>query len=277
MQYLKQAYDYIVDFLSEQKDIFVSIIVLSIFSTFICDKYVTPTDSMYPTIQRNEFKIGTKYDYGYSSYSLSLVPIMPYMIDPIEFFSGRVLNLANPQRGDIISVYVPQDKIAYTKRIIGLPGDTVEIHNGKLIINDREITHQKVDDYLYLNKKYHQFIETLNNGVSYKVIFNPDLDNVDENLQAYKMRNMDKIVVPHDSYFLMGDNRDHSGDSRYDLGCVKKEWIISKIKYIIFSNETNIIDHNGSWFDTFVSMLDINKIFNWFVSIRFHRCFISVY
>ena len=166
----------------------------------------------------------TKFSYGYSKHSFPFSP-------PI--FSGRIF-FSNPKRGDVIVFKTPADnRTDYIKRLIGLPGDTIQFIDGNLYLNNNEIlkTIKSSTDELYCgNKKIkvNTFIEKLPNGVLYEASYVKD----------YPFQNSDKFIVPENHFFFLGDNRDCSKDSRFlsAVGYVHKDNLVGKAQYLFFSS-----------------------------------------
>ncbi len=192
------------------------------------------------------------------------------------------MELAKPERGQVIVFRNPigettslvkklmfqDDSLDFIKRLVGLPGDRIQVKEGILHINGEPVKLQKIEDYTYHDPradyatqeeayKYKsistmaQYIETLPNGVSYRILKDSpfgqgDLDNTPE------------YIVPEGYYFFMGDNRDHSGDSRVksQLGYVPEDHIIGPAKMIFFSTE-------AKWYDVthWISGIRPNRIF----------------
>ena len=167
----------------------------------------------------------SKYSYGYSRHSLPFSP---------KIYEKRILGKF-PKRGDVIVFKTPADnRTDYIKRLIGLPGDTVQILEKDLYINDIKIKKEKVEDLVDINcgnetLEASFFKETLPNGINY--------------IAAYRnigtMLNTDKFIVPENHYFFMGDNRDCSKDSRYlsSVGYVSFNNLVGKAELIFFSND----------------------------------------
>ena len=143
-----------------------------------------------------------------------------------------------PEPGDVVVFLLPRDnKIRYFKRIVGLPGDRIQMRDGVLFINGEAVKKERVEDYVGNGPKseggghpIQQFEETLLNGVKYRVLdMQPGSTGSADNTAEY--------VVPADHYFLMGDNRDNSEDSRFlnSVGYVPRENIIAKATSIYFS------------------------------------------
>ena len=202
---------------------YAGIIAIFIRSLFFQPFYI-PSSSMEPTLLIGDRIIVSKYSYGYGKHSF---PFSPPIINKKIFYK-------EPKRGDLVVFKTPVDnRTDYIKRLIGLPGDKIRFEKGVILLNGSEIKKKKIQ----LNTKtrcgpfdyeYEYFLEELPNGIKHEV--------------AYKAKNSFKnffdYIVPKDHYFLVGDNRDCSNDSRFDVGYVKKENLIGKAQLIIFSNDT---------------------------------------
>jgi signal peptidase I len=192
----------------------------------------------------------SKFSYGYSRFSLPFGP-------PV--FSGRLF-FRSPERGDVVVFKLPTDNSTdYIKRVIGLPGDHIQMKNGILFINGQPVPRRRIQDYLYqegpgMTIPLAQYIETLPNGVQHRIIEMGDNGPLD-NTQEY--------VVPPGDYFMMGDNRDNSTDSRVlsQVGYVPGENIIGKAQIIFFS----IRDDTHAW-----------EVWRWPWSVRLDRLFTLV-
>ena len=203
--------------------LFIAILIRSL----IIQPFYIPSSSMEPTLLVGDRIFVVKYIYGYSKHSF---PFSPNITNKI-YFSKK------PKQGDLVVFKTPADnRTDYIKRLIGLPGDEIQFLNGKLFINEKKIERKKIEtsstimcgNYTLDTVTY---IEKLPNGVKH--------------LATYKkkgtLQNTKKYVVPENHYFLLGDNRDCSKDSRYlkDVGYVKKINLIGKAKIIFFSNNTS--------------------------------------
>jgi signal peptidase I len=189
--------------------------------------YTIPSASMEPNLYQGDYIIVSKYSYGYSRHSIPFSP-------PI--FSGRIFAHA-PQRGDIVVFKLPRDgHTDYVKRVIGLPGDRIQMKQGLLYLNGRQVPRvfagtSKEDSGYGFVRDIARYRETLPGGKSFMTNdFGTDgeLDNTD----AY--------VVPEGDYFMMGDNRDNSSDSRVPpeaggVGYVPAENLVGKAQIILFS------------------------------------------
>ena len=186
--------------------------------------FFIPSSSMESTLLIGDYLFVAKYSYGYSRHSLPFSP-------PI--FSGRIAGV-QPERGDIAVFKQPIDnRTDFIKRVIGLPGDTVQMKGGVLYLNDKAVPRVRVDDFIQRDAagnvhRIPQYRETLPNGVSY-ITLDRMRDSVWDNTGLY--------IVPAGHYFMMGDNRDNSSDSRVPdaVGYVPFENLIGKAEIIFFS------------------------------------------
>lgn len=224
-----------------------ALILALIVRVFLFQPFNIPSGSMIPTLLIGDYLFVSKYSYGYSRYSF------PFGFD---LFSGRVW-AAEPKRGDVVVFKLPRDnETDYIKRVIGLPGDEVQMVHGVLHINGEPVEKVKIDDYVVTEpsgRERHmaRFKETLPNGVSYPVL---DLvkDGFGDNTEVYK--------VPEDHFFMMGDNRDNSTDSRFlsEVGFVPFINLVGKAQIIFFS-----IDEESSFW----------QLWRWPTEVRWDRMF----
>ncbi len=204
--------------------IFHALIIALVIRTFLFQPFNIPSGSMMATLLIGDYLFVSKYSYGYSRYSFPFGP---------NLFSGRIWS-AEPTRGDVVVFKLPRDnETDYIKRVIGLPGDEIQMIHGVLHINGQAVKKEKIEDFVMhdgAGRERHlaRYRETLPNGVTYPVL---DLVNegIGDNTEVYK--------VPENHFFMMGDNRDNSTDSRFlsEVGFVPFENLLGKAKIIFFS------------------------------------------
>lgn len=217
-----------------------------IIRTFLFEPFKIPSGSMYPTLHVGDYLFVSKYTYGYSKHSF------PFSL---PLFEGRIW-ADQPQRGDVVVFKFPQDnKTDFIKRIIGLPGDKIKMQDGILYINGKPVERQQIEDFVIRDKfgngeRYRQYVETLPNGVKHNILEISD--------QQEFVDNMVEVTVPENSYFVMGDNRDRSDDSRLSVGFVPFENLVGKARWLFFSHNTD-----DAWY----------KPWAWTKKIRFERMF----
>jgi signal peptidase I len=208
------------------KTVVYAILIALVVRTVAYEPFNIPSGSMVPTLLIGDYLFVSKFSYGYSRYSLPL---------GLPLFSGRIL-FHPPERGDVAVFKLPTDNSTdYIKRVIGLPGDHIQMKNGILYINDQPCARKRIEDYLYHEGNgtlipLAQYIETLPNGVQHRIIKMGDNEPLD-NTQVYD--------VPPGDYFMMGDNRDNSQDSRVlsAVGYVPAENLIGRAEFIFFSTD----------------------------------------
>jgi signal peptidase I len=207
--------------------------------TFLFQPFNIPSSSMYPTLKVGDYLFVSKLSYGYGKYSFNFSFggfSGPPWVSCCSFvdFPGRKILSDTPKRGDVAVFKYPQDlTIDYIKRVIGLPGDRIQMKGGVLFINGAEVKKTRVEDYIDPHSEsgqgptVAQFEETLPNGVTYRVLDFGDT-SVDDT---------EEYVVPADHYFMMGDNRDNSQDSRFldKVGYVPIENFMGRADVIFFS------------------------------------------
>ena len=191
--------------------------------TFLYQPFNIPSGSMKETLLIGDYLFVSKLSYGYSRYSFyNLIP-----------FSGRIFG-ATPERGDVVVFKLPRDNSTdYIKRVIGLPGDEISVRGGVLYINGKEVPRHRIGDFVTQEddgppRPIPAYEETLPNGVKYTVLDSEE-DGPFDNVGPYK--------VPEGKYFMMGDNRDNSTDSRasWGVGNVPYENLIGRAEIIFFS------------------------------------------
>ena len=222
------------------------IIAIAIRSLLFQPFYI-PSSSMEPTLLVGDRIFVSKYTYGYSKHSFPFSPN----------FSNKRFFSKSPKRGDLVVFKTPADnRTDYIKRLIGMPGDTIQFVKGELLINGNKILRKKIDKNITIRcgnflLDANIFIETLPNGLEHVVSYK----------KKGSLQNSKVFEVPQKHYFLLGDNRDCSRDSRYldSVGYVNYLNLVGEAKLIFFSNDTNISSLLKFW--------NINKSF------RFERLF----
>ena len=241
------------------------ILIVLIFRSFVFTSFNIPSESMMPRLLVGDYLFAAKWPYGYSSRSLPFnAPLIP----------GRIFG-STPERGEIVIFEHPIDGSDYIKRVVGLPGDTVQIINGVLHINEVPVGFEQVEDFVLPIRpdgrcarvrfteqladgsyacRYPQFRETLPNGVSYNVL---DFGLEPQDVTA-------PVTIPEGRLFMMGDNRDNSLDSRFPaeagrgIGLVPEENVVAEASFMYFST-----DGTSAWL----------KPWTWFTAARWNRLF----
>lgn len=205
----------------------ISAILIAFFiRTFLLQPFTIPSGSMFPNLLVGDYLFVSKYSYGYSKYS---IPFSPNIIN------GRLL-AREPARGDVAVFRLPKDtSIDYIKRIIGLPGDAVKVLNGVVYVNNQPLDQSLFEtDYKYY--KYYNPDNVLIESIEDKsyVILNLESESMGDNTGTY--------IVPENHYFMMGDNRDNSLDSRFieQVGYVPYENLIGRAEFLFFSSDRSI-------------------------------------
>ncbi|HEX3864650.1 MAG TPA: signal peptidase I [Stellaceae bacterium] len=209
------------------KTVVYAVLIALVVRTVAYEPFNIPSGSMIPTLLVGDYLFVSKFSYGYSRYSL------PF---GLPLFSGRVMLpfSRHPDRGDVAVFKLPTDTSTdFIKRVIGLPGDHIQMRHGQLYINDQQVPRREVGDEPCVDRPMQmctRFIETLPNGVEHPIIKHGD-DNMLDNTQVY--------FVPAGNYFMMGDNRDNSEDSRVlsAVGYVPEENFVGRAQFIFFSTD----------------------------------------
>ena len=210
------------------KTIIYALIIALIIRSFLFQPFYIPSSSMEPNLIIGDRLFVSKYTYGYSRHSLPFSPNL----------TNRRYLADKPERGDVIVFKTPADnRTDYIKRLIGIPGDTIEFIEAELYLNDQKILRKKIDSIEVINcgdekLDVSTFEETLPNGKKYIAVY--------RNINT--IRNTDKYIVPDNHYFFMGDNRDCSKDSRFlnSVGYVHYTNLVGKARIIFFSNDKKI-------------------------------------
>jgi signal peptidase I len=238
-------------------------LIVLIFRSFFFSPFSIPSESMLPRLWNGDYLLAAKWPYGFSNNSLPFgMPLIP----------GRIF-ASPPKRGDIVIFKHPIDKVDYIKRVIGLPGDTIAIRGGLVVLNGQPLDTRRIEDFAIplspntpcarggvrgeddagnLTCRYARFEETLPSGKTYEVL---DFGLTDAD-------NRDPIIVPEGRLFVMGDNRDNSQDSRFEalpgngVGLVPQENLVGRASVIMWST-----DGSAEW----------TLPWTWFTAARWNR------
>lgn len=228
-----------------------ALLIAVVIRTLLFQPFNIPSGSLIPTLLVGDYLFVSKYSYGYSRHSLPFSP---------PLFEGRIFS-SDPERGDIAVFKLPTDNSTdYIKRVIGLPGDTVQMVNGRLFINGERVDREEVGTYRSRDAfgrtmEAPRYRETLPNGVSYYIIERDGDRGFWDNTELYE--------VPDGHFFMMGDNRDNSTDSR-DLravGYVPLENFVGRAEIIFFSLEEGA----SGW-----------RVWEWPITVRWSRLFTGI-
>ena len=200
------------------------ILIVFVLRSFIVEPFKIPSGSMIPTLQVGDFILVNKFTYGIR------LPVI----------NKKIIDINQPQRGDVMVFRYPEDpSLDYIKRVVGVPGDKVEYQNKRLTINGKPVEMRRIDDYLHPERLYYsrQFVEKVN-GFEYHVLNDQDAPAFIPDVAQFPQRgnclyNNSGVIctVPEGHYFMMGDNRDNSRDSRF-WGFVPEENIVGKAFFI---------------------------------------------
>jgi signal peptidase I len=234
------------------KTLVYAVVIALFIRTFFYEPFSIPSASMVPTLLVGDYLFVAKFSYGYSRYSLPFgLPLIPG--------PGRIF-FRSPSRGDVVVFKLPRDpSIDFIKRVVGLPGDRIQVKENVLYINDTAVKMQQTGPYFDNEggmRTFNQYIETLPNGRQHPII------ELGTNLP---LDNTPVFTVPAGDYFMMGDNRDNSADSRdpgSGVGYVPAENLVGRAQFIFFS--TNGYAH---WWE----------VWKWPFTVRYDRLLVAIH
>jgi len=233
------------------KTVLYAMLIAGAVRTVAFEPFNIPSGSMIPTLLIGDYLFVSKYAYGYSRHS------MPFSIGPN---GGRVFEKM-PERGDVVVFKKPpENKIDYIKRVVGLPGDRIQVTGGILHINGVPVKRERIEDFVEMTREGNimrapQYVETLPNGRQHRIIEYAGDNGIADNTPEY--------VVPAGHYFMMGDNRDNSADSRFldEVGYVPAANLVGRAEVLFFSADGSA----ALW-----------EFWRWPWAIRFSRLFSGV-
>lgn len=211
--------------LENVKTIIYAALIALVIRTFFLEPFNIPSGSMIPTLLVGDYLFVEKYSYGYSRYSFPFSP---------DLFSGRIFGSV-PHRGDVaVFRYPPDPSIDYIKRVIGLPGDQIQVRDGQLYVNGKEVPRKPDGDYVTddegIRMVMRRYIEDLPGSAGARPVDHAILKATDQG----EANNTPVYTVPKNELFVMGDNRDNSADSRF-WGYVPMQNLVGKAEFIFFS------------------------------------------
>ncbi len=231
------------------KTVVYAVVIALVVRTFFYEPFNIPSGSMIPTLLVGDYLFVSKYSFGYSRHSLPFgLPLIPG--------PGRAWYTA-PERGDVSVFKLPADnRTDYIKRIVGLPGDTIQLRDSVLYVNGEPVSRERVEDAVYTEngviRRAVRFRETLPNGRTYFVV---------EHTENASQDSTPIFKIPPNHYFAMGDNRDRSRDSRFldEVGMIPVENLVGRAEFLWFSVD------GSAW-----------KIWEWFSTLRWSRMFSTI-
>ncbi len=232
------------------KTVIYAVLIALFVRTVFAEPFSIPSGSMIPTLLVGDYLFVSKMSYGYSRHSLPL---------SIPLIKGRIF-YEEPKRGDVLVFKMPSDnRTDYIKRLIGLPGDKIQVKEGRLFINGNMVERREEGEYVMRDQtgkalRFKKFTETLPEGYSHAII---------EASDAAPFDNTEEFTVPEDHFFMMGDNRDNSLDSRsIKVGFVPKVNLVGRAKFLFFSN-----DGTAAWW----------QLWKWPMAVRWSRLFNGIH
>lgn len=221
--------------------ILVALVLSFLFRSFLYTPFYIPSASMMPNLKTGDYIVASKFAYGYGPHSISLFGM--------NILPTRIME-ARPKRGDVVIFKLPSDlDVFYIKRVIGLPGDTINIQQGKIAINGKEVQKVKLKNYESRYeairgkpKKNQGITHDASDFISVPMYMEKSLEdgrkyNILQDTMPAKGSQNGSFTVPEDHYFVLGDNRNNSRDSRFkDVSYIPYDNIVAKASYILFSD-----------------------------------------
>lgn len=238
------------------KTVVYALLIAGIFRSLFFQPFFIPSSSMKDTLLIGDFLFVNKMSYGYSKWSC------PKLVNFLCPISGRILG-SEPERGDIVVFEHPTQHRTFVKRLIGLPGDRVQIKDGVIFINGEEAKQEADGAFVETFERQgaagrhpacmntpgeggecvkEKYIETLPGGHQHSIL----------NIRDISLDNTPIYTVPEGNYFFMGDNRDNSADSRLPqaangVGYVPEEYLLGKVSRVIFSSAGRRLVYFWTW------------------------------
>ena len=213
-------------FFGNLKSILIAIFIALLIRSFIFEPFNIPSGSMKPNLLVGDFIFVSKYSYGFSKHSFPFsLPLIP----------GKIFSNI-PERGDVVVFKTPENnRTDYIKRVIGLPGDKIKIVDGEIYLNNKIIIRKKLKDFIEINKN-----SKIKRSRKYKEYFNDLTFDVLDLFDNGPLDNTKLFIVPENHFFVMGDNRDNSQDSRSEMvSFIPINNLVGKARFVFFSLENS--------------------------------------
>ena len=226
--------------------LFYAITAAILIRSFLFEPFSIPSGSMYPTLKVGDYLFVSKFDYGFYKHSLPFsIPLIP----------KRIL-YTEPKRGDVVVFKTPEDnKTDYVKRVIGVPGDKIKMISSEIYLNNEKLNRIRITNESYKYFDVIRYKEILPDGRNYEIFEMKNQNNF------FQTDDFDEVEVPKDSFYVLGDNRDNSQDSRF-VGFIPKSNLVGKSRIVFLSFDPEI----GSWL----------KFWTWYKALRKDRFLFSL-
>ena len=239
-------------FISNSFSIFIAIFVAVLIRSLLFEPFNIPSGSMKPNLLVGDFIFVSKYSYGFSRHSF------PFSLgDPNGKLFSKKFFSKSPKRGDVVVFKTPENnRTDYIKRVIGLPGDKIKIINGEVFINNSKIFRKRIEPFID-NQNSEKIIDQGRRRQYLEYFFDKEIKILDI-IDFSFADNTKEFLVPQNNFFVLGDNRDNSQDSRFStVGFIPFENIVGKARFIFFSLENS----------------RFLQLWKWPTSIRYNRIF----